>query len=200
MRSSPPVPSRRQSRHRNTGTVTRGLRMVLVAGGLAVALQLTGCATGGYTYVKTISTGERLHFPLVRGVPELAKSGDIQIMHAALIPGPNREKKEVVYLFAFLDQSPQPPKSVVVEDVSDDTAKLMVEDHDPKLNKQRWAGYSRIFVPDDAGLHWLTYLDDSVRVFQFTITSATGQKTVLHQAWIVPAPMKAAMRNTLGIK
>lgn len=159
-----------------------------------------GCATGGYTYVKKISTGERIEFPLVRGMPEPAKSGAITIAAATLIPDQKEDKKQAVYLFAMLDESPQPPKSVRIEDVSDDIARVLLEDPNPTLNKHRWVGHSREFTGNDAELNWVTYLDDSLRVFRFTITSASGEKIVLHQGWMVPAMMKAAMRKTLDIK
>jgi hypothetical protein len=188
------------TRNSRLSTALLRLRTILAFSAVVAALFVVGCATGGYTYVKTISTGERLHFPLVKGRPEMAKSGNIEIVQAALMPSPVREKKEVVYLFAFSDKSPEPAKSVIVEDVSDDSAKLMVEDLHPKFNKGRWVGYSRVFTPNDAALNWLTFLDDSIRVFRFTITSASGEKIVLHQAWMVPAGMKMAMRAMLGMK
>jgi hypothetical protein len=169
---------------------------------LAVVLSalLAGCATGDYAYLTTISTGERIHIPLIKGAPAPAKKGNITIKFAGLIPNPNPEDKNLKYIFDLEDKSPVPAKSIVVEDVSDDHAFPMVEDLSPKYLDQRWLGFSKLLTKDDPALGWVVHLDSSTRVFQFTVTAADGSKTVLHQAWIVPNWAKVGMRQALGMK
>jgi hypothetical protein len=163
---------------------------------------VTGCATGDYAYVTTLATGERIQIPLTKGSPELASKGDITVQHAALVPSPNlgTEKKELQYLFAFQDKDTIPPKSVIVEDVTDDHIIKMVEDLAPKLVNQRWIGMSRMYGPDEDALSWIAHLDDSMRVYRFTITAADDSKIVLHQGWMAPSWAKAQMRRALGLK
>jgi hypothetical protein len=173
---------------------------VAVALAMLMGVMVAGCATGDYAYVKTISTGERIQIPLHRGAPVMAQKGNVQIRHAALIPSATPEKKQLMYLFDLQDKSPVPPKSIVVEDVSEDKPVLMLDDQAPKLVNQRWTSISRPFSGDEAAMIWVTHLDDSMRVFRFTVTGADGSKTVLDQGWMVPGWTKVPMRRALGLK
>ena len=168
--------------------------------GVMVSALLAGCATGDYAYVTTISSGERIQIPLVKGVPVPAKKGNITIKFAGLVPNPNPEDKHLKYIFDLEDTSPTPAKSIVVEDVSDEQAIPMVEDLAPKYVDHRWVKFSEPLTKDDPALGWVVYLSNSTRVFQFTVTAADGSKTVLHQAWIVPNWAKVGMRQALGMK
>ena len=168
--------------------------------GVAVSALLVGCATGDYAYVTTISTGERIQIPLVRGAPVPAQKGNITIKFAGLVPNSTPEDKRLKYIFDLEDTSPTPAKSIVVEDVSDDRAIPMVEDLSPTYVKQRWVGFSKPLTKDDPALGWMVHLSNTTRVFQFTVTAADGSKTVLNQAWIVPNWAKVGMRQALGMK
>jgi len=161
---------------------------------------LGGCGTGEFTYVTKISTGKRLEFPLVKGVPAHAKEGSVEVLVAGLRPTGTAQNRGAVYQFAFVDKSGAVPKAVRVDDVSDETAMMLAEDLAPKLVEHRWLGQSRQFTGDDAALHWLTYVDDSFRVYRFTITEADGRQIVLYQPWMVPHWAKASMRIGLGMK
>jgi len=165
-----------------------------------MAAMVVGCATGDYAYVTTISTGERIQIPLVNGSPVPAKKGNISIMHAGLVPNPNPQDKQLKYLFDLEDKSLVPAKSIVVEDVSDERAMPMVEDLAPKYDNKRWYGFSRLLDADAPELAWVGHLDNSTRVFRFTVTAADGSKIILDQAWIAPSWAKVGMRQALGIK
>jgi len=178
-----------------TKTARRATVSALLASILAI-----GCATGEYAYVTTISTGERIQIPLVNGAPLPAKKGNLTVMHAGLVPNPNPDDKKLKYLFHLEDKSLVPPKAVVVEDVTDDHAILMVEDLAPKFTEARWTGASPLYGGEDPAMAWVGPLGDSTRVFRFTVTAADGSKTTLDQAWIVPSWAKVGMRKALGIK
>ena len=175
-----------------------GVAGIATAVALAAAV-LAGCASGQYTYVTTIGTGERLEFPLERGLPAMVKKGPFEVVHVGLMPSPDPSKKQTVFLFSFSDQNGVPPRSVVVEDVTDREPILLFEDAEPKLQNNQWRGISRPYDGDDPALHWLGQLGDTMRVFRFKITTADGREVILHQAWSAPGWMKAAMRRTLGL-
>ena len=167
--------------------------------GLAAGVAFSGCATGQYTYVARTYDGQRLEFPLEKGMPRKAVQGSIEILNAGLLPTRAKDGKTVVYMFAYTDQSGVPAKSVVVEDVAGEAPVLLVEDKEPKLEKNRWMAVTPDMQADNAAVAWLGQLGDTMRIFRFTITKADGRKVVIHQGWLVPAWMKAAMRSTLGL-
>ncbi|MEO7599016.1 MAG: hypothetical protein ABIV50_08795 [Opitutus sp.] len=166
----------------------------------ALALVGLGCATGDYAYVTTTASGERIQIPLKGGSPERAKKGNLTVMHAALIPSPTRDKKELLYLFGLQDSSAVPPSEIRVEDVTEDHAILMVEEKNPKFSKNLWSSTSKLFSGTDPEMNWVSHLDNSMRVFRFTVTGADGTKTVLNQGWMVPGWAKVPMRTALGMK
>ena len=159
-----------------------------------------GCATGDYAFVTTIASGQRIQIPLKNGSPERAKKGNVTIMHAGLVPSGTPETKALNYLFGLEDRSPKPPTEVRVEDVTEDHAVLMVEDKNPTLKQNFWSATSKLYSGSDPEMEWISHLDNSMRVFRFTITSADGTKTVLDQGWMVPGWAKVPMRTALGLK
>jgi hypothetical protein len=173
------------------------------AGGLLVmtgALMWGGCATGDYAYVSTISTGERIQIPLERGSPTMAKKGTLTVRNAALIPNIVSKEKELQYLFALIDSGTVPLKSVRVEDVTEAPALLMAEDLDPKVVNHQWSKTSRMFKADEPALAWIAHLDNSMRIYRFTVVKADGTTTTLDQGWMVPGWVKVPMRAALGMK
>jgi hypothetical protein len=168
-----------------------------IAGGILAAC-LGGCATGDYAYVATISGGERVRIPLVKGSPEMSKADGIQVLQTS--GAVNHELKKFGYVFAFSDQHAEALTSVIVEDVSDESAVRLVEDLEPKLIEKRWTGVSRPFAAYDPAGKWILHVNDTFRVFRFTITRADGKKIVIHQGSRVPAWAKAGIRSALGEK
>jgi hypothetical protein len=180
-----------------------GLCAIRAAGGLLVlagALMLGGCATGDYAYVSTISTGERIQIPLERGSPTMAKKGTLTVRNAALIPNIVSKNKELQFLFALIDSGTVPLKSVRVEDVTDEHALLMAEDLEPKVVNHQWSTTSRMFTAGEPALAWVAHLDNSMRIYRFTVVKSDGSTTVLDQGWLVPGWAKVPMRSALGLK
>jgi len=159
-----------------------------------------GCAAGEYAYVTRISTGERLQIPLERGSPTMAKKGTLAIRNAALVPNVVSKEKELQYLFSLNDTGTVPLKSIRVEDVSDEKTNLMLEDLDPKLDHGSWVKVSRMYKGGERELSWVEHLDNSMRVFRFTVVKQDGTTTVLDQGWMVPGWAKVPMRAALGLK
>lgn len=159
---------------------------------------LTGCQTGDFVYVATIAGGEKLHIPLGKSGVAMVKENGVQILHAG--GDVDLTKKQLFYKFALSEENGRELRSVLVEDVSDETAVTLVEDLQPKLAGRRWDGTSRFFDREDPAIKWVFYVADSFRVFRFTITFADGRKVVLHQGSRVPGWAKAAIRSTYGEK
>jgi hypothetical protein len=184
-----------QSRSRAAGR-TRLAALVLSA------VVVGGCATGEYAFVTRVSTGERIQIPIKNGAPLHAKSGTIEIAYVGVQPGlsPENKDKHFIYYFLVWENSGKAPRSIRVEDISDEKAVLMLEDLAPKLSPlKRWGAATRPYTAADPDMHWVSYVDDSMRVFRFTIINSEGQKIVLDQGWYLPTWAKATIRKALGM-
>lgn len=173
-------------------------RAVLLAGAGGL-LALASCATGEYKFRTTISTGEKIEIPLQNGGPAPAKEGPIQVELALFLPATEKDQKGIRYQFALTDRSPTPPRSIRVEDVTDDHTVLLVEDRQPQLKDGRWLQRSAFIPGTDPSLSWLQYVDDAMRVFRFTVETADGRQVVLYQGWSIPGWAKTRIRPSIGM-
>lgn len=165
-----------------------------------IGVWLSGCAAGDYVYQTRTAYGETLRIALDHGAPVPAQEGTVLIRAARLLPLGDGSLKKVFYYFEFVDSSGAVPRSVRIEDVTDEKPMFITEDKAPKLIDNHWVGRSEQLDAASPLLGWVRYLDDSMRVYRFTIETADGRKLILNQAWSVPAWFKAAMRKTLGVE
>ncbi len=139
-------------------------------------------------------TSRRVH--LNRNGAELLNEGGVQIDSATFTL--NADKK-IVFVFEFTDSRKRALRSVRVDDVSDDAPLALVESAPPTLAAPgSWHGESEPLALSDPRLAWLVTLPNSLRVFRFTLTFSDGQTLVIHQGALFSAPMKSAVRQTLG--
>ena len=172
----------------------RRLALPLVA--FAVA---AGCVSKEFTYRTRIAGGQVMNFTIVAGRTQLAEEDGVKILEAATRP--DDERKKLVYSFRFSDASATRTwQSVRVEDVTEDAPILIHEDLQPKLVDRQWSALTRKFDADDPALRWVFYVNDSVRIYRFTMTATDGRKIVLYQATMVPAFIKGAIRSMYGEK
>lgn len=168
-----------------------GLRLAPLLG-----LVLAGCATGDIAMLAEISGGEKVRVPFTRGGPEMKQEDGVQIAQAGITLA---AEKKVQYIFAFTDSRNRALRRVLVEDVSDAAAVPLVDDAQPKLSgKGEWKGEVPASDWSDARVRWLATISNSLRVFRFSLTFADGRTLVLYQGAFYPAPMKAAVRQTMG--
>jgi hypothetical protein len=169
--------------------------VLAVAGGLAALL--AGCATGEYTYTTRLADGQRMTFEMVKGRVTPGRSDGFE----TLIPRfePDGKQKRLQFAFAFSAEGAPAFKHVRVEDMSEAKAVVLVEDAAPRLTSGVWIGHSAWYPADAPELHWITYLDDSFKVYRFTITLNDGRTIVLHQGFMVAGFMKAMLRQMLGM-
>jgi len=185
--SRPPAVSARPSR--------RFGRLDWLVAGVFVAL-LAGCATGDYSLVAPVSGGTKVRVPIGPGGPVPMEMDGVKIEVFGLRP--DFEKKQVLYTFGFFDARGRGLQDVKVEDVSDDTPFPLLEDAAPQVDKGHWHGTSRSFAAGDEYLKWIYQVDNSLRVYRFTVKFTDGHELVIHQGSTFPNFMKSAIRHMFG--
>ncbi|HVU25114.1 MAG TPA: hypothetical protein VHE13_13385 [Opitutus sp.] len=160
-----------------------------------LALVLAGCATE-IKYTTTTSDGRRLTFRMINGVPEHPSEAGLRTDTPKLDPNP--KDKTLIYLLRFFVAKGESLGSVKVEDVSDETPFVLVEDAHPEIKNGEWRGVSRAYKLEDPEMRWVGYLDQSFRVYRFTVTLGDGRTVVLHEGVMIPGFGKAMLRRVLG--
>ncbi|MEO5958585.1 MAG: hypothetical protein ABIZ49_08190 [Opitutaceae bacterium] len=168
-----------------------------VTSGVLVAL-LAGCATGDVALLVPVVGGEKVRVPVARGGAQPTEIGGFEVKPPRFAP--NDDKTRLIYSFEVSNRKRQALRSIRVEDVSDTKPHLLLEDAMPTLADGVWRGVSRPLAPSDEGLKWIYSIDNSARVFRFTIVTEDGRSVVANQGTLFPNVLKAAVRQTFGEK
>ena len=138
----------------------------------------------------------------------------VSFAHSAVVPAENDDFKietaqfEVagkgkpgVYLFKFWSKKGLAPRSVKVEDVSDDTAVTWADDPAPKLAANgRWQWTSAPVPADRANLRWIFEIESCIRIYRFTIVTADGRTVQMYEPCSYPDFIKTYFRQQLGLE
>ena len=167
---------------------------------LCVALGLlAGCATGTISIKMPISGGDIVPLELGKGGFVHAENDDFKIEKALIVL--DGKTKQGTFSAEFLAKTGRTPQSVEVVDVSDDTPKPFTTDTHPTLNKdQKWTWQSDPFTPDPANAKWLFEIENSVRVYRFTIVTSDGRRLVMYEGASYPAFIKTYIRKQMGLE
>jgi len=159
---------------------------------------ISGCMiTGDYALVATITGGEKIRVPLGHSGPVLAREGDLQVKQAAFTMNP---ANQFVYTFELSAPPTRGFQSVRVEDVSDEKSFLLVDETKPSLVNGRWRHLAAPLGPDAACLRWIFHVDNSLRVYRFTVVEDDGKTVVLYQGSTYSDTVKAVVRKLFGEK
>jgi hypothetical protein len=81
-----------------------------------------------------------------------------------------------------------------IEDVSDATPLIMVNDVAPQLDAGKWTQTAGLMDVSGPTVRWLFQANESVRVFRITINELDGQSAVLYQGVRYTPASKEAIR------
>jgi hypothetical protein len=173
--------------------ITRVVLLVLVP----VAAWLTGCmSTGEVIAMVPLADGTKLQVPMSGRGPQPTQTDDAQVTAATF--DLQAAEHTLTYHLGFKLRRPATVQHVQVADLAGDKPIVIVDDSAPKLTNDEWRSSVEPWPANDARLQWLYTVENSIRVYRFTIDLADGRHVVLDQAQIVPAFGKEQIRRQLG--
>lgn len=158
----------------------------------------SGCATTEATIKLPTAGGEMIPIDFSRGSAVHAENKEVAIDNARFEP--DLKTKQAAYVFGFHLKQGGTPRSVKIEDVTDDAAVVMVADEHPKIEAGRWTWRGEPFTIDFSNSRWLFEIDNSIRVYRFTIVTSDNRSLVMHEAFNYPPFVKTAIRQQLGLE
>ena len=180
-----------------------GPRGCFLAGALAAALLgVAGCVVRPDVSVRvTTADNKVVDLPLTTA-PGPVGDGVVTVQSLQVSPWDvDKEKgkaKTLAFTFVVQFQAGSVPARISIEDVTEAPILPIFEDKDPKLVKNNmWGAVSSPVNPHDEHVNWLLTLDNTVRVYRFTVTLKDGSTHVVYKPIYLSAQMKNFIRSTI---
>ena len=157
---------------------------------------LAGCTTGSFWVNVPISGGETVPLELTRGGIVHAENEDFKADAAVMQFDP--KTKSATYFFEFEVKHGAAPRSVKVEDISDETPLTLFQADPVKLENGHWKARTASFAPDQQNSKWLYQIENTIRVCRFTIVTADGRSEVLNEGCNYYAFVKDLIRQNMA--
>jgi hypothetical protein len=123
---------------------------------------------------------------------------DVKVVVVELRSNPT--EKKALYSVGLEFKTSAKPRSVKIEDVSDASASLMVDDQSPKLKGKLWVWASAPRTADAPELHWIHDIDESFRVYRVSVTLDNDRQVSFYHVMFYPPMIKWAIRKGLGLE
>lgn len=136
----------------------------------------------------TILGDQKIKAEVRGGMPLPAEKEGIKVEGAGFLMTDGK----LVWAFNFTSQ--KPIMNVRVEDVSEKTAVLLVEDKTPSLKEGMWSGRANPIAINKEESPWVFTRGNTVKVFRFTVLIAgNSAPTVIHQPAVYGTEVKGAL-------
>ena len=167
---------------------------------VCLCLLMSGCLGGGgipqTTYRTKIAGGQTVDLPMDPATgPVQATDGNFTVQLARFKPEP---PKQIIYEFSLSVKDGLAPRHITVEEVSEDVPSLLVDDASPKLGQNVWHAFSEPIPSGDPRIKWVMYVDNTLLIYRFTITTDAGRTVILLQPVPCPGQIKMLLRATFG--
>jgi hypothetical protein len=107
-------------------------------------------------------------------------------------------QKYARWTFGIKLKQPVQLRSIRVEDVTEGSPVLLVNDQAPQVEGGAWTGYTGAIEPSASALPWLFDNAPARRTFRFTVTDLNGQESVLEQTVTYPVKTKKDLIKWYG--
>jgi hypothetical protein len=175
---------------------TLGILGMLAAASIGAA----GCLLQASFAAKvTTADGVEIEVPLSTAVTEIS-DGPVKIKNFRFMPMKMEVGNGIVFAFQLNFEQGAKPASITVDDITDDPILNVYNDNAPVLTKgNNWNAVSHAHSPADEYAKWLMTLDNTVKVYRFTVKMADGTTRILRYPVFVPAQLKKFVRAQLGV-
>ncbi|MBV8099168.1 MAG: hypothetical protein JOZ31_08420 [Verrucomicrobia bacterium] len=107
-------------------------------------------------------------------------------------------QKYARWTFGLKLKQPVQLRSIRIEDVTEGSPVLLVNDQAPQVQGGAWTGYTGAIEPSASALPWLFDNTPARRTFRFTVTDLNGQDSVLEQTVTYPVKTKKDLIKWYG--
>jgi len=160
-------------------------------------LGLVGCTSAGPSARVTVAGGQKVTVSMATGRVEGSENQYFKVETATFLT--NKVKKQGTYVFRIAFFGDAVPESIKIEDVSENKALLMVQDTKPAMVGREWHYVCEPVGLDDVSAKWIHDIDDSFRIYLFTVTLKDGQVIPVYHAALYPGFLKIHLRRELGV-
>jgi|SRR5271165_7559741 len=184
----------------NTTLVPGAVRLGLAGAAAAASLAVAGCLMQpSYSASVTTADGVQIEVPLSRD-PVVVDDGTVSVKRFQFAPWALEGGKGLAFAFELEFKGGSKPEEISVDDVSDTPILGVYTDKSPKLSKDNlWKAVSPPHHPADELVKWMMTLDNTVKVYRFTVRLADGTTHVLRYPIFAPVQMKSFMKGQLGV-
>jgi hypothetical protein len=165
---------------------------------VAAILLLGGFAHQPLTESIRVSGGQNLTFTRVGAGFVKAENGRFVIDEAGLTTYRTEGKNFVRWQFAIMPKRETALRVVRIEDVTDDSPILVLEDRAPRIDERRWSRQSALIRANPRSIPWLFEFGRTTRVFRITVRETNGKTSILYQAVLFTPKAKKDFRVLMG--
>jgi hypothetical protein len=161
---------------------------------LLPVLWFTGCASSSSRLSTPIAGGQSAALIREGSGFKRAENDRIVVTGASLQVVNLNGNDYLRWRFAISPKQATLLSSVRIEDVSDSTPFLLVNDVAPQLDAGQWTENAGLMEPSSGSVRWLFEPKETVRVFRFTVTEPDGRSYALYQGVPYAPASKEAVR------
>jgi len=165
---------------------------------LIVFAGLTGCVSEGPLVKIPVSGGERILVDMSRRGLVGEEDKDVKVVVVELRPNP--KEKKALYSIVLEFKTSARPRSVKIEDVSENSASIMIDDANPKVTGKLWFWASAPKTADAPDLHWIHEIDESFRIYRVSVALDNGRQVSFHHVMFYTPMLKWMIRKGLGLE
>ena len=153
-----------------------------------------GCASSSSRLSVPIAGGQAIELERQGSRFKQAENDRVSITDASLQAVSLDGNHYVRWSFVISPKQAAMLNAVRIEDVSDPTPLLLVNDVAPQLEEGKWAEKAGLMDLSSGNTRWLFKPGETVRIFRFTISEPEGQNYVLYQGVQYSPASKEAIR------
>jgi hypothetical protein len=157
-------------------------------------LWLTGCASSSSRLLVPIAGGQAVDLERQGSGFKQAENDRVSMTDASLQVVTLNGNYYVRWSFVISPKQAAMLNTVRIEDVSDSTPLLLVNDVAPQLDEAKWTEKAGLMDLSAANVRWLFEPKETVRIFRFTMSEPDGQSYVLYQGVRYSPASKEAIR------